>query len=192
MKQAVIVMFAGAAVLALGAAMIVDAILHPGWPSLIPLVLLAGGLLFLGAGLWARSRLRRASASWAARYVACWALPLLALGFVVWFAATGVTSRVSYDMFWSYGEPPTNAEGHQHLVFAFQDYPAHYIGIYSNDVSEYLEGLSGREVTVEFEVVRDFGRFRSHRTVKIGTLDHWRAAGGYTGRQGSPASTPWQ
>jgi hypothetical protein len=192
MKQAIVVVSAEAAVVALGVAMIVEAMLRPGWPSLVPPLMLVYGLLFLGAGLWARSRLRRGSAPWLARYVACWALPLLTLGFVVWFAGTGVTSRVSHDMFWSYGEPPTNAEGQTHLILTFQSHPTHRIGIYSNEVSEYLEGLPGREVTVEFEVVRDFGRFRSYRTVKIGTLDHWRAAGGYTGRQGSPASTPWQ
>jgi hypothetical protein len=170
MKQAIVVVSAGAAVVALGVAMIVEAMLRPGWPSLVPPLMLVYGLLFLGAGLWARSRLRRGSAPWLARYVACWALPLLTLGFVVWFAGTGVTSRVSHDMFWSYGEPPTNAEGQTHLILTFQSHPTHRM----------------------FEVVRDFGRFRSYRTVKIGTLDHWRAAGGYTGRQGSPASTPWQ
>ena len=78
------------------------------------------------------------------------------------------------------------------IVLTFSEYPAHHIGIYSQQVSEYLRTLASRSVPVTFTVTKDFGCIRGFHESRIGELDRWNSPFGYAGQAGNDLTrNPW-
>jgi hypothetical protein len=190
-SQTGVVIAAGLIVSSLGAAAVLALLVFDGWPTYGPFILFIYGLPFVLLGVWARRRLARPGTSWPARNVALWSLPVMALGFGVWFGLTGVTSTATYPMTWAYGEPSRDVLDERHVVLQFVDFPNHRVGFFSNELAAYLESLPTQTVPVEFEITRDFGRVRGAHPVRIGLLVRWRSGRGYSGYSGSNDPAPW-
>lgn len=190
-NQAKIAIAAGLIVSSLGVVMILTLLVFGGWPTYLPFLLLLYGLLFLFFGVWAFRRVTRPEPPWAARNVAFWSLPIMALGFAAWFGFTGITSTVTYPMTWSYGDPSSNEAGERHVILRFDDFPKHHVGFYSNELAIYLESLQTPRVNVAFEITRDFGFIREYHAVRIGTLTEWQSSSSYGGHYSNYDPAPW-
>ena len=78
------------------------------------------------------------------------------------------------------------------IVLTFSEYPTHYVGIYSQQVLEYLRTLASRSVPVTFTVTKDFGCIRGFYESRIGELERWTSPDGYTGQAGNDLTrNPW-
>jgi hypothetical protein len=190
-NQAIVAIAAGLIVSSLGVVLILALLVFGGWPTYFPFLLLLYGLPFLFLGVWALRRVTRPEPPWAARNVAFWSLPIMALGFAAWFGFTGVTSNVTYPMTWSYGDPSSNEAGERHVVLRFADFPNHHVGFYSSELAKYLESLPTPRINVEFEITRDFGDVRGYHAVRIGTLTEWQSGSSYGGHSGDNDPAPW-
>lgn len=125
---------------------------------------------------------------------------LLCYSVVFWVTArscTNVRDTRTYTMVWSYGDPDDHDTDIHHIVLVFKKYPLHYVEIYSEQVQEYLESLTTREVDVTFEVVSNFGSVTSYSEVQIGDLKKWRTERDGGGGSISPGArinnieSPW-
>jgi len=94
-------------------------------------------------------------------------------------------------MTWTYGEPAEQWPEARHVILSFVDYPNHHVGIYSNDLGDYLDKLTTESVSVTFRVHRQFGCVSSYSEISIGALQHWDVQGGYGGGEGGYPASPW-
>jgi hypothetical protein len=74
--------------------------------------------------------------------------------------------------------------------FTFPKYPDHGIGIYSSDLGDYLESLSGGTAPVVFRVSYHLWTMSGFQEIQIGELPHWRAESSYF-RAGGNGPSPW-
>jgi hypothetical protein len=160
-----------------------------GWPTLIPLMLIAYSLPFLSLSLWARWRARRPDWPWLVRHASVVGISLMLGGIVVNQVATGVRQRVVVPMTWSIQEEGSWDEAE--VVLRFRDAPDHRVGLVSDELAAYLRGRGQSEVQVEFETVRDYGRLRSYNIMGIGDLGRPRSQWGYSGCSGSCSGSPF-
>lgn len=79
------------------------------------------------------------------------------------------------------------------VVLRFVDYPQFFIGIYSNELAEYLKKRGQERISTEFVVTSDFGCMRGFHETKIEDLSTWRSLRGYSGVQGNARDydSPW-
>jgi hypothetical protein len=115
--------------------------------------------------------------------------------FILYGPFVGYTRRVTHQMQWQIDAKPIDAtaptiEG-SHVILTFRDYPGYHLGIYSDEVADYLKRLSTNEVPVEFEVTYDYGKIRGFNEKRIGDLTSWRSGFGYYGSRGSPSRSPF-
>ncbi|MGH7474913.1 MAG: hypothetical protein ACRELD_01350 [Longimicrobiales bacterium] len=161
-----------------------------GWPTLVPVVLAVYTTPFLLWAIWARRRVRRASAPWLAAHASLLGVPLMAGGLIGNALATGVQSRTVERMRWQIvaeGSDSTVPE----VVLRFVNAPEHHVGMRSRDVAAYLRDRGDALVDVEFELTRDYGRLRSYNAVRIGQLTGWRSTFAYGGCSGSCSGSPF-
>jgi len=97
---------------------------------------------------------------------------------------------VTFEMRWD-DRGSDNDFGRSEIVLEFVRFPGHAVGIYSNEVRDYLETSGAATVPVTFRVTRDLGCLRGFSERRIGSLEHWRAAFGYARTTGKPPATPW-
>ena len=104
---------------------------------------------------------------------------------------TGVKREMTYDMEWSLGESVEYLPDCQHVVLRFKDYPSYSVGIYSNDLADYLQTLAHKDVRVTFAMTLDFGRTRGFHETRIGELTDWNAVDGYFSSRGDGSKSPF-
>ena len=75
------------------------------------------------------------------------------------------------------------------IELRFVDYPQGSIGIFSNELFNYLRAYRKKYVNVEFEVTSDFGCIRGFHETRIGDIKGWKSPWGYSGA--APWSDPW-
>lgn len=131
----------------------------------------------------------------AGRMITCVSI-IGSVGWWVTFAiATGVEERVVVQMTWEIDpqRPPHRHLKHKHVVLYFKRSPHNFVGLYSNQVAEYLSRLPTNEVPVTFEVTKDFGRVRAFNEIQIGELKTWDGdhSYGYGGVSSHSDPSPW-
>ena len=77
------------------------------------------------------------------------------------------------------------------VVLTFRDYPASYVGIYSNELADYLRTLPEENVPVRFDVIYDYGSVRGFSERQIGELKAWKSDFAYFGTTGRPSRSPF-
>ena len=131
----------------------------------------------------------------AGRMITCVSI-IGSVGWWVTFAiATGVEERVVVQMTWEI-DPQLNSHRHlkhKHVVLYFKRSPRNFVGLYSNQVADYLSRLPTNEVPVTFEVTKDFGRVRAFNEIQIGELKTWDGdhGYGYGGVSSHSDPSPW-
>ena len=103
------------------------------------------------------------------------------------------TSRRANDLGNQSSTAPHRHLKHKHVVLYFKRSPHNFVGLYSNQVAEYLSRLPTNEVPVTFEVTKDFGRVRAFNEIQIGELKTWDGdhSYGYGGVSSHSAPSPW-
>lgn len=196
-RQSTLVLALGVACVLVGIAHTVAVFVWNGWPTYGPWLVGAGGLILLGVGWWAR----RGPPTWPRRNVAWIAGIGVAIGFGGWSRGVGQTERRTFEMVWSYGEPPANAEGVPHVILTYREAPACREGFYSRPLAEYLESAGDSVVTIELELTKDFGKLRGYGLHRLGPHTNrswgWRYSGcrgncpsPVSGRPAPPDCTP--
>lgn len=112
-----------------------------------------------------------------------------AISMALWQRLFDQKSSAVFAMTWQ-DKGTDNDFGEPEIVFEFEDFPGHHIGIYSADVRDYLQEAGQRTVPVTFRVTRDLGCLRGFSERRIGDLSTWRSAFGYAGGANDPPS-PW-
>jgi len=107
----------------------------------------------------------------------------------LWQTGMNRKSLREFDMTWQ-DKGNRNASGEAEVVLEFDRFPGNYVGIYSNQVRDYLNQLTARPVRVMVEATDDLGCMRGFHAVDVGGLRAWRSADGYAGATGNPES-PW-
>lgn len=107
------------------------------------------------------------------------------------FAAGCTSDTGEFDMTWTYGKPDDQWPEAKHIVLKFVDHPSQVVGIYSEDLGNYLDNLDTDTVPVTFRVHRQLGCVSSYSVIKIGDLQHWDDQGGYGGGEGGDPASPW-
>ncbi|HUG43945.1 MAG TPA: hypothetical protein VMN76_06865 [Acidobacteriota bacterium] len=111
--------------------------------------------------------------------------------FVVWNVFIDQKSSRTFLMTWV-DKGSTNQYRQPEIVLRFVDYPNHSIGIFSSDLKGYLRSYSKSELPVGFEIRSDFWCMRGYNAKRIGDLENWTSAWGYSGSEGADASpNPW-
>ena len=110
---------------------------------------------------------------------------------LVWKIFTDQKSEEVFEMTWT-DKGNTNDLKESEILLQFVDYPTQYVGIYSNELSNYLHHLQTNPVTVTFEVKRDFGCFRSFYQTQIEDLKHWKSPNGYFQSAGNADPRLWK
>ena len=103
-----------------------------------------------------------------------------------------------FQMTWKYGPPSSEWPDSKHIILTFVDYPAHFLGMYSRSLAEYLESLPEKRVPVTFDVTYssqlsgtgDY-QFEKYQIVQIGTLTEWDQQSIYDGPGAEDESSPW-
>jgi len=108
----------------------------------------------------------------------------------VWQTLFGRRQTVGHEMMIE-NRGRANSFGEDEVVLHFASHPAQHVGLYSNELGEYLTRRGRRSVRVDFEVTRDLGCFRGFRATRIDTLRAWRERFGYSGATGD-APPPWR
>lgn len=176
-------------VLAAGVALQAAAILSGGWPTLLPVLLIAYSLPFLAWGLWARRRSGRIDAPWIAVHASWIGVPLLVCGPALHQTMTGVTSRSVEPMSWSVvTDSSTRSE---RVVLRFRDAPEHFVHVVSEELATYLRHSGASEVSAEFEVIRDYGRVRGFRIVRVDEVTVLRMEAAGHNCTGPCTTSPW-
>jgi hypothetical protein len=105
---------------------------------------------------------------------------------VIWwiyfYSVTDVKTRATVPMTWEI-DPPHNAHPElkeKHVRLYFQTNPNKSIGVYSDQVANYLQSLPTKEVNVAFDVIKDFGHLRALHEVQIGELKSWDGPSNYS------------
>jgi hypothetical protein len=151
---------------------------------------LAGGLFVIGAvvlgyraaaGRWPRARLS----------IGAVIAILVLFAFFFYGPFVGYTRNVTHRMKWRIDSLPHSETGASHVVLTFRDYPAYHVGIYSNDLADYLRSLPDENVPVYFEVTYDYGSVRGFRETRIGDQKAWKSDFSYFGSTGSPRRSPF-
>ena len=75
--------------------------------------------------------------------------------FVIWTVFIGQKTHREYTMTWI-DKGVDNQFKEAEVVLQFVEYPGNIMGIYSNDLSNYLHNLPGNEVKVTYEITSDF------------------------------------
>ncbi len=159
--------------------------------DLTPILLIANLAVVLAVLLvsqWTQSRRTRFAVVGIAIISLAW--------WITWAVATGVKGTVTVSMTWEI-EPAQNPHPYlkqTHVVLYFNRNRNHYIGFYSDKLADYLRSLPSREVSVLFEVTKDFGRIRAFHELQIGDLSEWDGERGYeyAGVSGSSRGpSPW-
>ena len=93
--------------------------------------------------------------------------------FILVFSAATTRSEKTFDMLWSEkaGGTQTQAE----VVLYFAEFPAHYIGIRSDQLRDYLQSTGERRIEVAFGVTRDIGCLRGFSPTRLGELTSWNS-----------------
>ena len=103
-------------------------------------------------------------------------------------AALTTESQVEFQMSW--GVQPGGE-----IVLGFDDFPGNFLGLYSDEVADYLAATGDARVGVELSVTRDLGCFRGFSQTRIGGLTSWSTSNpGYVSASGaarSPFTDPW-
>lgn len=105
-----------------------------------------------------------------------------------WNLFTDRKHRQTFSMSWN-DKGNVNQYNESEVVLHFQDFPEQYIGIFSNDVANYLKNHTYNNLLVTFEVTSDFGCMRGFHEVQIGDLHHWKSAWGYGSI--TESASPW-
>lgn len=174
-----------AAALALQAAEIVSG----AWPTLLPALLIAYSLPFLAWGLWARRRSARIDAPWIADHASWIGVPMLVCGLVLNQTVTGVTSRSVEPMSWSVVTDSSTTS--ERVVLRFRDAPEHFVHVVSEELATYLRQSDKSEVSAEFEVIRDYGRVRGFRIVRVDEVTNLRMEAAGHNCVGRCTTSPW-
>ena len=151
---------------------------------------LAFGLLALGA---AAAGYRVFAGRWPpAHYAYATTIVFLAAFFFFLYGPfIGYTRSVTHPMRWRI-DPRGHADtGAAHVVLTFRDYPASYVGIYSNELADYLRTLPEETVPVKFDVIYDYGFVRGLSERQIGDLKAWQSDFAYFGTTGRPGRSPF-
>jgi hypothetical protein len=158
--------------------------------DLSPLVYLAGLPVAWLAG-WGVARLLGRRSTRLGYLVTTWAI--YSGLFLFFFAGpfVGRESQVSFDMRWTIAETPSMGQTQAEVILTFVDYPNHRVGEFSDRLAKYLQQQPDKVVPVTFAVVRDYGRMRGFRMVRIGDLSDWDSAFGYSASTGDGQRTPW-
>jgi hypothetical protein len=98
-------------------------------------------------------------------------------------------SSAVFSMTWQ-DKGTDNDFGEPEVVLEFERFPGRYIGIYSDQLHDYLVDSGQRVVPVTFRVTRDLGCLRGFSERRIGDLTTWRSAFSYAGGASDPPS-PW-
>jgi hypothetical protein len=156
-------------------------------PVLFPIGLLLVALIGWGVRRFGPPPVRRPTAM---------LVGLMAYVSLFWFIFygpyVGVERSMTFPMTWRLGEPGFQASKQAHVILEFRDYPGHHIGIFSDDVANYLRRLGSDTVDVTFVVMTTWGRTNGFREVRIGDLASWRAEGGYSRVDGlKHGPSPW-
>lgn len=189
MKQGTLLLGLALVVLAAGVALQAAAILSGGWPTLLPAFLIAYSLPFLAWGLWARRRSGRIDAPWIAVHASWLGVPLLVCGLVLHQAVTGVSSRSVEPMLWSVVTDSSTRS--QRVVLRFRDAPEHFVHVVSEKLAVYLRQSGKSEVSAEFEVIRDYGRVRGFRIVRVDEVTDLRMEAAGHNCTGPCTTSPW-
>ena len=114
------------------------------------------------------------------------AIPVILFGYafsivIVWNVFFDQKSHETFQMTW--GEKgSSNQYSQSEVVLRFSNYPDHSVGIFSDDLRNYLNSYSKKEgqveVQVTFEVTSDFWCMRGFHEERIGELEHWKSADG--------------
>jgi hypothetical protein len=95
----------------------------------------------------------------------------------------------NHEMTWSYVPYSSTDPESKHVILRFVNDPSHIIGIFSEDLRDYLESLPDNHVTVIFEVRQDSKRAKTSQEIKIGGLTEWHTSFRYEGH-GFPNHMP--
>ena len=77
------------------------------------------------------------------------------------------------------------------VVFEFVNHPGQVVGMYSDDVADYLNHIRANPIDVSFRITSDLGCVRGFDATRIGNLENWRSASGYSGSHGV-SQLPWE
>ena len=110
----------------------------------------------------------------------------------IWSIFIDQKSYKNYQMTWS-DKGSNNNLNVPEIVLNFKDHPDQYVGIYSQEVADYLHPLPQKEVSVTFSITSDFGCLRGFYYPKIGELTSWVSMFGYASVDGNVVfgKSPW-
>lgn len=106
-----------------------------------------------------------------------------------------VRRNEAHEMTWHYGKPGKEWPDSKHIILTHLSHPNYSEGIYSPDLSGYLESLSSNRLCVVFEVTYDaVGETIGYNMIEIGKLTRWKSDSSYTNHRGAgrAVSSPWK
>jgi hypothetical protein len=124
-------------------------------------------------------------------------LVILTYAGITWLAWSTLVDREvtrTFSMRWE-SRGSDNGHGETELVLAFVAFPTHHVGVYSDELHQYLARRGENPVDAAFVVTRDLGWCtRGFRLARVGDLRSWKSAWSYSGSRGdgpSPWRRPW-
>jgi hypothetical protein len=153
----------------------------------VPLLTAALGIppLFLGL-LAALSRGEGSRGRLLVRNAGTASLLFLACGLGSQWAAEGVEREERFDMTWAARTYSYGSEERAGVLLAFADHPGWTTDVASRDLADHLASLGARRVPVVFRVIRDYGRLRRFKVIRVAGFRGWSYDGhvGWTGHSG--------
>lgn len=114
---------------------------------------------------------------------------MLICGLALNQAVTGVISRSVEPMSWSVVTDSSTAS--ERVVLRFRDAPEHFVHVVSKELATYLRQSNRSEVSAEFEVIRDYGRVRGFRIVRVAEVTDVRMEAAGHSCVGRCTTSPW-
>lgn len=111
---------------------------------------------------------------------------------LIWIIFIDQKTVQTYPMIWE-DKGMSDHYKETEILLSFTQFPQYFVGIYSNQISNYLHSQDKNLVNVTFEITSDFWCPRGTHEIKIGELSSWDFADGYSGQSGNydRNSTPW-
>jgi len=111
---------------------------------------------------------------------------------LIWVIFVDQKHTHTFLMTWNSGKE-SNQFKEREVILEFADFPGYQDGHYSNELYDYLSSRSKDKIEVVFEITSDFGCMRGYHIKRVGDLETFKSAWGYSRvvGEGDPKHSPW-